>query len=318
MTGHDKDLVFDRACGCLAGQFCGDAFGARYEFMSPKQIALLMRDNGLYTMGASSVWSTLQGQITDDSEMALALARSIISCGTYDKETARRFYTDWMDSEPFDIGGTTAAGLSGRPNPSSQANGAMMRISPLAVYLSRSGCPENEDWRVCDAAASSDALITHPNWICVQANILFVRSLVRLISSGIEPVKLYECIREWSFETGADKSLILAIESAKNDPPADYTQKQGWVLTAFHNALYQLLHAGSPEEGIIDTVKRGGDTDTNAATAGAMLGACFGYQAFPEEWLRTVNSCRPGGKRPRPVMYWVGDIKYLTEKLLDA
>ena len=318
MTVHDQNMVFDRACGCLAGQFCGDAFGALYEFMSPKQIARLMSDNGIYTMGASPVWSTLPGQITDDSEMALALARSIISCGTYDKETARRFYTSWMDSDPFDIGGTTAAGLSGRPNLLSQANGAMMRVSPLAVYISKSGCSENEDWQLCDAAAVSDAMITHPNGICVQANILFVRSLVKLISSGIEPVNLYEYISKWSVETGADKSLISAIESAENDPPSDYMQKQGWVLTALHNALYRLLHAGSPEEGIIDTVKRGGDTDTNAAIAGAMLGACYGYHVFPEEWLSTVNLCRPGGSKPRPVMYWVGDIKYLTEKLLDG
>jgi ADP-ribosylglycohydrolase len=318
MTVHDKDLFFDRACGCLAGQFCGDAFGAQYEFMRPEQISRLMRDNGIYTMGASSVWGTLPGQITDDSEMALALARSIISSGRYDRKIAKLFYINWMNSSPFDMGCTCAAGLSGEPNPESQANGAMMRIAPLALYLSKSGCSENEDWRECDSAAASDALITHPNKICVQANILFIRSLVKLISSGIEPIKLYEYIREWSVETGADKSLISAIESAENDPPSDYIQKQGWVLTAFHNAIYQLLHAASPEEGIIDTVKRGGDTDTNAAIAGEMLGARFGYKAFPEEWLNTVNLCRPGGKRPRPLMYWVGDIKYLTEKLLDC
>ncbi len=318
MAEYIKEQKFNKACGCLAGQFCGDAFGAQYEFMTRDQINRSMQVNGSGAMGASSVWGTLPGQVTDDSEMALALARSIISSGGYDKETAKRFYINWMISSPFDMGGTCAAGLSGEPNQDSQANGAMMRIAPLAVYLSKPGCAENEDWNRCDAAAASDALITHPNEICVQANILFVRSLVRLITSETGLVMLYENIREWAAEIGAHPSLVAVIESAANNPPSDYIKKQGWVLIAFQNALYQLLHAGSPAEGIIDTVKRGGDTDTNAAIAGAMLGARFGYRSFPGEWLDTVNLCRPGGKRPRPIMYWVGYIKYLTKKLIKG
>jgi dihydroxyacetone kinase-like predicted kinase len=39
----------------------------------------------------------------------------------------------------------------------------------------------------------------------------------------------------------------------------------GWVLIAFQNALWQMLHAPSFEEGVVDTVMQGGDTDTNAA-----------------------------------------------------
>lgn len=44
------------------------------------------------------------------------------------------------------------------------------------------------------------------------------------------------------------------------------------MLTAFHNALWQLLHATNLEEAVVDnTVMRGGDTDTNAAICGALL-----------------------------------------------
>ncbi|KAI8968360.1 hypothetical protein BDF20DRAFT_177082 [Mycotypha africana] len=36
---------------------------------------------------------------------------------------------------------------------------------------------------------------------------------------------------------------------------------------------------------LMDIVMQGGDADTNAATAGAMLGARFGYSLLPTEWV---------------------------------
>ena len=58
----------------------------------------------------------------------------------------------------------------------------------------------------------------------------------------------------------------------------------GWVVTALQSAYYQLLHAPSLEEGIVSTVRSGGDTDTNAAICGALLGAVYGRQAVPRQW----------------------------------
>ena len=66
-------------------------------------------------------------------------------------------------------------------------------------------------------------------------------------------------------------ALMAAIIGAAQDPPSDYVDHQGWVLIAFHNALWQLFHASSLEEGVVDTIMRGGDTDTNAAICGALL-----------------------------------------------
>ena len=67
----------------------------------------------------------------------------------------------------------------------------------------------------------------------------------------------------------------------------------------------QLLHAESLEEGIVSTVMSGGDTDTNAAIAGALLGAVWGRGAVPMQWLDRIMCCRPisgivGVKQPRP------------------
>jgi ADP-ribosylglycohydrolase len=94
----------------------------------------------------------------------------------------------------------------------------------------------------------------------------------------------------------------------------------GWVLIALQNAFYRLLHAPSPEEGIAQTIACGGDTDTNAAIAGALLGAAFGAEAFPHQWVDRLLTCRAmrataGCRRPRPPTFWPVDCLILAERL---
>ncbi len=103
-------------------------------------------------------------------------------------------------------------------------------------------------------------------------------------------------------------------------PPSDYIHQQGWVLIAFQNALWQLLHAPSLKEGVVNTVMRGGDTDTNAAIAGALLGAVYGRDAVPAQWRDTLLNCRPeAGRRhvrhPRPECFWPVDALDLAMSL---
>jgi len=67
----------------------------------------------------------------------------------------------------------------------------------------------------------------------------------------------------------------------------------------------------------VRTVRRGGDTDTNAAIAGALLGAVYGRSALPPQWRSMVLSCRPlAGHAPRPRRYWPVDCEVLAERLL--
>jgi len=115
--------------------------------------------------------------------------------------------------------------------------------------------------------------------------------------------------------------LLDALRFAAISPPTDYVTHQGWVIIAFHNAFWQLLHAPNFEEGLVDTVMRGGDTDTNAAICGALLGAALGAKAIPEEWKRKVLNCRPSAKdktvrHPRPEKYWPVDALELAGKLM--
>jgi len=125
--------MLPRAQGCLLGQIAGDALGSLVEFQTPEQIRQEY-PNGVRELVDGGTWNTIAGQPTDDSEMALLLARMLVDQGKYDPEEARKAYVYWLDSGPFDCGMTVSSGLRGRPNPDSQANGAMMRISPLGIF----------------------------------------------------------------------------------------------------------------------------------------------------------------------------------------
>jgi ADP-ribosylglycohydrolase len=96
--------------------------------------------------------------------------------------------------------------------------------------------------------------------------------------------------------------------------------QQGWVLIAFQNAFRHLASGTSIEDALIETVGEGGDTDTNAAICGALLGACQGSTSIPVRWTMAVLACRTvaeaGAKRPRPARYWPDDVPLLAEALL--
>ena len=306
--------MLERAQGCLLGQLVGDALGSLVEFKTPDEIRREYPD-GVRDLADGGTWNTIAGQPTDDSEMALMLARSLVEERRYIREAAREAYVGWLDSGPFDCGMTVAAGLRGHPNPESQANGALMRISPLGIFGAKHAAEEVADW------ARQDAAITHPHLVCLQANALMALAIAHAVREGGNASDLYERILAWANDIAVDESLLEAIEGAAEAPPADYVQLQGWVLIAFRNALWQLLHAPDPEHAIIDSVMRGGDTDTNAAIAGALLGAVHGRNAIPERWVNCILNCRPEAgrphvRRPRPKQFWPIDALELAGRLI--
>lgn len=78
----------------------------------------------------------------------------------------------------------------------------------------------------------------------------------------------------------------------------------GFVRVAFRLAFWELLHAPTFEAALIDVVNRGGDSDTNAAITGALLGAFYGSEAIPPQWVDTVLTALPGGaEHPYSTVY---------------
>jgi len=326
--------ALSRAQGCLLGQLAGDALGGLVEFESAAAIAQRHPD-GPRLLADGGTWNTIAGQPTDDSEMALALARSICATGRYDDETAARAYAAWYRSGPFDIGGTTekALGAAAGRSPAeagpgaaararaaaardSQANGSLMRISPLAIWGS------HRDLDALAALAHADAQLTHPHPVCRDAAAIFVAAIAYAVRTGCTPAQCHAHALTWAQRRpGFNAEVEAVVELAAAKPPADFRSQQGWVLIALQNAFYELLNAGGVEEALVRTVRRGGDTDTNAAICGALLGAVYARDALPLQWRQALLSCRPlaglaGVRRPRPRAFWPVDALVVAERLL--
>lgn len=309
---RSKAEIVAHARGAMLGQLIGDALGSIVEFKTADEIRRLF-PKGVTELVGSPVFHTIPGQPTDDSEMALALARTIVARGDYDAASAFDAYVRWNDSDPFDCGNTIRASIVGMKNRTSQANGAMMRVSPIGIAGARHGASQAWWW------AQLDAELTHPNPVCLNANSVYASAIATAVANELSAEDLFEFVAGSELEG----SVVDLVRRARTEPPADYITQQGWVVIAFQNALYQLLHAKSFEDALIDTVHRGGDTDTNAAICGALLGALYGIDAIPKRWVDTVLACRPEAGapdvgQPRPREYWPVDALDLAAKLVGA
>jgi ADP-ribosylglycohydrolase len=299
------------------------------EFQSPEEIAEDYPD-GVRDLVDGGTWNLAAGQPTDDSELALALARSLVRREGFDVADVARAYAAWYDTHPFDIGHTTRAALSAAASAwrasrdvaasaraaartDSKANGALMRVSPLGVLGHARPAAEVMAW------AREDALLTHPHPSCQDASAVFAAAVALAVGGGGTATAVADAVEALARQAGVAPDVLTALERARVARP-DYTTHQGLVTVALQNAFYQLRHA-SPEDGLVDTVRQGGDTDTNAAIAGALLGAVHGVHALPLRWRSAVLSCfpvagAPGVHRPRPSSCWAVDALTLAERLV--
>ena len=102
-------------------------------------------------MVGNGMWSLAPGQVTDDSELAMALMRALIEAqGKLDPTLHCKYYGTWYQHNPIFVGPSTANALSRinlekidpnapleaakEMNSGSRGNGAMMKVSPLAVW----------------------------------------------------------------------------------------------------------------------------------------------------------------------------------------
>ena len=80
-------MPLNRAQGCLLGQLAGDSLGSLVEFWAPDDIRREY-PSGVRELADGGTWNSIAGQPTDDSEMALSLARMLVEQRRYDREEA--------------------------------------------------------------------------------------------------------------------------------------------------------------------------------------------------------------------------------------
>lgn len=310
-----------RARGVLLGQAVGDALGTTVEFQSPEGIAARRAGDGWPArIVGEGPFGLAAGQVTDDTELALALARSLAAEGRYDADAVARAYVAWRRSEPFDCGQAThqafgvgdplpaslAERVRGRASQKTQANGALMRVSPLGVF------GHAMDRAELAALAASDALLSHPHPLCQAASAVFTVTIAEALTRGLDGPTAYDFAVAFCRATPVASPALEVLEDVARVPPRYDDEKQGWVKLALGYAFFHLKHATHFDEALTAVVCAGGDTDTNGAITGALLGAVFGEDGVPAGWREAVLGCRTG----RPAAYQCGDLPELAERLV--
>lgn len=286
-----------RAQGILLGLACGDALGRPVEFREPDRIK---RRHGLVTeMLAGGTHGQPAGTITDDTEMALCIARSLAEHGTFEPEDIAARFVDWKQSGPFDIGIMTSSALqriqtgeswdeAGRrewetsTEGSNAGNGSLMRCAPYATAY------RNEPDELVEVTRQSSA-ITHADPRCQWSCALFNRTLANLVTDIEQPLET--ALDDIGSELPDDvRNAVEPITAALRGEPVDISlENSGYVVTTLQAGLYHGLTAETAEDAIVEAVMMGGDTDTIGAVAGAVAGAQFGADALPERWLTEIG-----------------------------
>jgi ADP-ribosyl-[dinitrogen reductase] hydrolase len=279
--------VRDRAVGSLLGLALGDALGAPFEFSRRAEIP-----DPLPAFKRS--WMRLPpGTWTDDTAMALNLAGSLVDRRRFDPDDVLARHVGWLATDPPDVGNQTRGALSlvtpGRPADEaarlvwerrgpevSAGNGSVMYCAPLGVaYASRAA-------ELVRLAPDLSAL-THWDGRCRTACLAVTLATAALVRGEDAGRAVPEAIGAVVDRDGGEELEYLAAEAGRARPVDG--PDMGFCLFTAGLALRTAVEASSFETGLRSVVALGGDTDTNAAVAGALLGARDGSVGLPGAWL---------------------------------
>jgi ADP-ribosyl-[dinitrogen reductase] hydrolase len=279
--------IYEQMLGALYGHAYGDASGARLEFRGIPSECEIKR---AMELSGGGVFNLSPGQVTDDGELTLQVFRALYEYFLENTDTEldelffRRF-KEWFDSNPFDIGHTTRNAFQGATthfamsenvtmlNINSESNGALMRSIPHAIFAYAMDLDEDQLYDL----VQMDVQLTHVKQ-CVIHLVYAYCIIILYIFQGKNNTQIFERLTRLGNDLD-DLKLTTLLENY--NAYSDVTHNVGWDKHAFSLVLYCLFNNYSFEHSIEYTLSLGGDTDTNAAIVGGVMGAKYGSQAIP-------------------------------------
>jgi len=269
--------LLERARGAFLGLAIGDALGATTEFMNPAEIRA---EFGTHRKMIGGGWLHLRpGQVTDDTEMSLALARAVLDSGGWSLTAIADAFVAWMRGKPVDIGATVRKGiraymLDGQlktpQNDWDAGNGAAMRMAPVALLT-------YGDDALLGRYALEQAHLTHNHPLSDAACICLGR-MVHAALAGADRVALHVLTRE-------------LVEQHGNFRFNNYRgEASGYVVDTLRTVFHYFFSTADFEECLIGVVNQGGDADTTGAIVGMLAGAHYGPAAIPSGWLKKLDN----------------------------
>ncbi len=266
------EQILSRALGAYLGFACGDALGATVEFMLPGQI---QKRYGVHRDIIGGGWLGLDaGQVTDDTQMSLALGQAIIDHQGWNIQAVADNFVAWLESGPPDIGDTCRRGimryrdggeLFAPPRDGDAGNGACMRNLP--VVLATLNRPD-----YFSAWSLQQSHITHNHPLSNAATLALGRITKRLISGQDADV----CRQEAELLVGQYGQFAYSPYPGK---------ASAYIADTVQTVLHYFFSTGDFESCLIATVNQGGDADTTGALAGMLAGAKYGLECIPARWV---------------------------------
>ena len=268
--------LLERVRGAYLGLAIGDSLGAPAEFLTPSEIA---QTYGVLDRLTGGGWLHLKpGQVTDDTQMSLALGDAILAAGCFKLSIVAEHFLAWLQSKPIDVGNTCRRGIRRYKlegtlvspfNEGDAGNGALMRNLPVALYALQ------ED-ALFERCTLEQCHFTHNHPLSDVATLALGRMIRTLILGGTRA----DC-----YVLG--ESLVATDRRFRFNPyPRNTT---GYVVDTVQTVLHGFFATDSFERCLVKVVNLGGDADTNGAIAGMLAGALYGEKAIPEKWLRRLD-----------------------------
>lgn len=270
---HD---LTSRAKAAFVGMAVGDALGATVEFLTASEISAKY---GVFKEIIGGGWLRLKpGQVTDDTEMALCIARAVKKSQGWSREAIAHEFAAWLKSRPVDCGDTCRKGirafmlhgtLETPYNKWDGGNGAAMRMLPAALL----SLPDGE---LMKKYALEQARITHNQHLSDGACIC-LGTLLHLILQGFSKSRLRREV----------DGVIARFPSFTFEP---YHKLSGaYVADTMQTVFHYFFKGKSFEDCLVGTVNQGGDSDTTGAIVGMLAGGYYGMEAIPRRWLKKMD-----------------------------
>lgn len=295
-----NQIQHNKIKGVLYGVAVGDALGAPVEFMSADAIR---ETYGRIKEMVGGGWLSVEpGEITDDTQMTLCVARGILKAPEDPVSEIGKQFIAWAQNDPKDIGGTcalsigkaqtqaNASGHSDTPTHSdwiegsketsrqlygrSAGNGSLMRTAFVPCYYS--------DDETIRKRAVEISTMTHYSDEAAQACDLYCSIIGKIIGKR-------DYAARWSvFEREVRKTEYKrALEYGFVPKPTGYVKDS--LLAAIWSIAQASRITTDFREAVETAVNLGGDADTIGAITGGLAGALCGFNHIPQSWVDALN-----------------------------
>lgn len=293
--------VVSRARGALLGLVAGNQLGVPTEHLGTAEVIRKTFPNGVLDLASPPKNSPYD----DDAAMTLLLGESLLECKGFDAVDVAGRWVKWMKVDGRGIGVTTRRALTlidrgkepfeaGRivrqENPQKSAgNGSVMRCLPVGLRF-------REDLDRLIRVSTQQAAITHSDERCTWGAAAVNLAVRELLHGNIYFVdEVLHHLRD-----RAPRPLVEAIHrvprEGQDDLPVTVAGESGYVVHCVEIAFWFATHDRTLEDALVYLAGAGGDTDTNAAVAGALLGARYGESALPPRWVDQMVGAQGIGK----------------------